>query len=164
MDDTADEILTMAPAFFASMPGRNALIVRCIDLTLRSNEKSQSCSEHSSTLPWCTWPAQLTSTSSAPYSAAICLARASTDAVERASSFKRFALLLPSSLLSSTSVAITLEPSAANASAIARPIPCPAAVTNATLPCRRCVIRSFLRHTHINGIPPLLVHARDRGE
>ena len=80
-------------------------------------------------------------------------------AVERASSFRRLALLMPSSLLSSTSVAITLAPSAAKASAIARPIPCPAAVTSATLPCRRFAIRSFLRHTHINGIPARLVHA-----
>ena len=84
-------------------------------------------------------------------------------AVERASSFRRFALLMPSSLLSSTSVAITLAPSAANASAIARPMPCPAAVTSATLPCRRFAISSFLRHTHINGIRPRLVHAGDRG-
>src|SRR5258705_7495621 len=87
---------------------------------------------------------------------------ASTEAVERASSFRRLALLMPSSLLSSTSVAITLAPSAANAAAIARPRPCPAAVTSATLPCRRFAIRSFLRHRHINGIRPRLVHAGDR--
>jgi hypothetical protein len=47
-------MLMIAPAFFASMPGRNALIIRCMDFTLRSNEKSQSRSEQSSTLPWCT--------------------------------------------------------------------------------------------------------------
>jgi hypothetical protein len=33
------------------MAGRKALMVRCIDLTLRSKEKSQSCSEQPSTLP-----------------------------------------------------------------------------------------------------------------
>src|SRR6476469_8487097 len=41
---------------------------------------------------------------------------------------------MPSSLFSSTSVAITFAPSATNDSAIARPIPCPAAVTSAILP------------------------------
>src|SRR5262245_47724879 len=64
-------------------------------------------------------------------------ASASTDSVERASSLWRFRLFNPSSFLSSTSVAITRAPSAANAAAIARPIPCPAAVTSATLPLSR---------------------------
>jgi hypothetical protein len=31
--------------------GQETLMVRCIDLTLRSKEKSQSCSEQPSTLP-----------------------------------------------------------------------------------------------------------------
>ena len=35
-------MLTIEPLPLASMPGRNAWIVRCIDLTLRSKEKSQS--------------------------------------------------------------------------------------------------------------------------
>ena len=56
----------MEPLPFASMPGRNALIVRCMDLTLRSKEKSQSSSEQSSTVPWCTKPAALNSTSTRP--------------------------------------------------------------------------------------------------
>jgi hypothetical protein len=41
---------------------------------------------------------------------------------------------------SSTSVAITRAPAAAKASAVARPIPCPAAVTNAVLPCKMLVM------------------------
>src|SRR3954454_23680099 len=57
-----------------------------------------------------------------------------TSAVERASSFATVAFLSPLSFFTSTSVAITFAPSATNASAIARPIPCPAAVTSATLP------------------------------
>ena len=43
----------------------------------------------------------------------------------------------PSSFATSTSVAITSAPSRANASAVARPIPCPAAVRNARLPSSR---------------------------
>src|SRR4051794_18241434 len=57
-----------------------------------------------------------------------------TSAVERASSFASVAFLSPFSFFTSTSVAITFAPSVTNASAIARPIPCPAAVTSATLP------------------------------
>ena len=33
-------MLTIEPPPFFSMPGMNAFIVRCIDFTLRSNEKS----------------------------------------------------------------------------------------------------------------------------
>src|SRR4051812_14102139 len=64
----------------------------------------------------------------------ISFTRAFTSAVERASSFATVAFLSPLSFFTSTSVAITFAPSATNASAIARPIPCPAAVTSATLP------------------------------
>ena len=39
------------PRARSSMPGRKARMVRCIDLTLRSKEKSQSSSEQSSTVP-----------------------------------------------------------------------------------------------------------------
>ena len=39
----------MEPRPRSSMPGRKARIVRCMDLTLRSKEKSQSASEQSST-------------------------------------------------------------------------------------------------------------------
>ena len=46
-----DAILTIEPAPFSSIPGRKARIKRCIDLTLRSNEKSQSASEVVSTVP-----------------------------------------------------------------------------------------------------------------
>src|SRR6478672_4192492 len=64
----------------------------------------------------------------------ISLTSALTSAVERASSLASVARLMPFSFFTSTSVAITLAPSAAKACAIARPIPCPAAVTSATLP------------------------------
>src|SRR5262249_25943506 len=51
------------------------------------------------------------------------------------------ALRLPT-LSSATSVAMTLPPSLTKLSAIARPMPCPAAVTSATLPCSRLLILS----------------------
>src|ERR1043166_4256979 len=108
-----------------------------MDLTCRSKEKSQSSSEQSSTVPWCTKPAQLASTSSGPYLRPTSLARPSIAAVERTSSARRSATRKPLSLPSSRSVAITFAPSAANAAAMARPIPCPAAVTRATLPLSR---------------------------
>src|ERR1700730_10453245 len=53
---------------------------------------------------------------------------------DRASSLHSLACS-PSSLLGSRSVAITLAPSSLNFSAMARPMPCPAAVTSATFPC-----------------------------
>src|SRR5579862_5401824 len=46
----------------------------------------------------------------------------------------------PCSFEVSTSVAITLAPAATKASAMARPMPCPAAVTSATLPASRPVM------------------------
>src|SRR5260370_3100786 len=68
----------------------------------------------------------------------------STASVERTSSLRRLALFIPSSFFSSTSVATTVAPSAAKASAMARPIPWPAAVTSANLRCRRPDMDSFL--------------------
>src|SRR5215813_9038760 len=76
----------------------------------------------------------LASTSRAPNSPFTVFASASTASLERTSSFSRLAALRPSSLFSSRSVAITLAPSAMKASAIARPIPWPAAVTSAVFP------------------------------
>src|SRR5262249_56161780 len=46
------------------------------------------------------------------------------------------------SLSWATSVAMTLPPSLTKLSAMARPMPCPAAVTSATLPCSRLLILS----------------------
>ena len=83
-------MLTIAPAFFSSMPGRNALMVRCIDLTLRSKEKSQSCSEQSSTLPVMHVAGAVDEhVERAELCFAISVAIASTAAVERTSSFCR---------------------------------------------------------------------------
>ena len=78
----------MEPPPFASMPGRNALIVRCMDFTLRSKAKSHSSSVQSSTVPWCTKPAALNSTSTAPNR----LACASIALASRASSFTHSAM------------------------------------------------------------------------
>src|SRR6266571_6936116 len=68
------------------------------------------------------------------------LASASTAAVERTSRARCSARRRPLSFFASRSVAITRAPSATKASAMARPIPCPAAVTSATLPFSRAVM------------------------
>src|SRR5215831_12376322 len=140
MDDTADEMLTIAPRFFSTIPGKNARSVRCIDLTLRSKEKSQSDSLQSKTVPGCTKPAQLTRMSGGPNASTTSCASASTAAVEQTSSFSRRAQARSASFAASRSVAITCAPSAPNASQMARPIPCPAAVTNAILLLSRWVM------------------------
>src|SRR5262245_55036465 len=134
MEETPDDILMIEPPPFLSIAGRNALMVRCMDLTLRSKEKSQSFSEHSSAVPWCTWPATLTRISGAPNSLMVAFANASTFFVESTSSLADLAVFRPLSLSAATSVAMTLAPSAMNASAIARPMPWPAAVTSANFP------------------------------
>src|ERR1700687_965484 len=139
-EDAPDAMLTIAPFLRLSIAGRKALIVRCMDLTLRSKEKSQSSSEQSSTEPWWTKPAQFTSTSTGPTLRPMSFASASTASVERTSSGRRTAPRNPLSLPISRSVATTLAPSARNASAMARPIPCPAAVTSAIFPFSRPAI------------------------
>src|SRR5579862_4701176 len=62
-------------------------------------------------------------------------ASASTLSWERTSSLMAFLAFKPLSLSAATSVAMTAAPSAIKVSAIARPMPWPAAVTSATLPC-----------------------------
>src|SRR6478736_9722896 len=64
-------------------------------------------------------------------------AKALTALDESTSSLRFFAFGIPSSSATSLSVAQTVAPSATYASAIARPMPCPAAVTTATLPFKR---------------------------
>src|SRR5215470_14338089 len=133
-------MLTMLPPPPASIAGRNALMVRCMDLTLRSKEKSQSSSEQSMMVPWCTKPAALSRMSVLPTR----LAKASTSAVLRTSSRAVSAMPSVASVarpFSSTSVAITVAPSRANAMAQARPMPAAAAVTTARLPFRRSEIQ-----------------------
>src|SRR6185436_12023533 len=135
-------MLTMLPPPPASIAGRNALMVWCMDLTLRSNEKSQSCSEQSRMVPWCTKPAALSRMSIFPMR----LAKASTSAVLRTSS--RAVSAMPSlprvaMPLSLMSVAITVAPSRANAIAHARPMPAAAAVTTARFPFSRSDIFFF---------------------
>ena len=126
----------MLPPPPASIAGRNALMVRCMDLTLRSNEKSKSSSEQSRMVPWCTKPAALSRMSILPTR----LAKALTSAVLRTSSRAVSAMpSLPSVAmpLSLMSVAITVAPSRANAMAQARPMPAAAAVTTARFPFSR---------------------------
>ena len=119
-------------------------MVRCMDLTLRSKEKSQSASEVSSTVPWWTKPAALNSTSTGPSR----FASASMAAVSRASSFTHSATpasFRPAIAASLRSLAITLAPSRAKAMAVARPMPAPEAVQKASLPLSRSVILASSR-------------------
>src|SRR5665213_1408481 len=133
-------MLMMEPPPFLSIAGTKARSTRCIDLTLTSNERSQSASEHSRMLPWCTQPAKLQSTFGVPNSLSTFSASALTASVLVTSRAKVFALSRPASFAASRSVAITVAPSAMKASAIARPMPCPAAVKNTSLPCKRTAI------------------------
>src|SRR6185437_1867159 len=80
--------------------------------------------------------------SSGPSAPATSRASASISFVARTSSLLHLFAFRPASLSSARSVATTPAPSAMKASAMARPMPWPAAVINATLPCRRFVIRS----------------------
>src|SRR5262245_29011255 len=91
------------------------------------------------------------------------------DALERTSSLRCLRALSPSSFLSSTSVAITRAPSAAKICAMARPIPCPAAVMSASLFCKRKAMISISVLWPTNGFhaiwfmrrpPELVVLAR----
>src|SRR5579859_6273017 len=88
-------------------------------------------------------------------------ASASMSLVARTSSLLRFLAFRPASFSSARSVATTLAPSATKASAMARPMPWPAAVINATLPCRRLVIRSswslFVQGGEAEFLPALAV-------
>ncbi len=47
-------MFTMEPPPASSMPGRKAEMVRWMEVTLRSKEKSQSFSLVSKIVPWCT--------------------------------------------------------------------------------------------------------------
>src|SRR5215471_6817268 len=134
----------MEPRPLDSMPGRNALIARCMDFTLRSKAKSQSASDVSSTVPWWTKPAALKSTSTGPSRLAI----ASIAVVSRASSATHWATPAssrPAMAVSSRSLATTLAPSRAKASAVARPMPLADAVQKASLPLSRSVMRILPR-------------------
>src|SRR5262245_50810058 len=78
--------------------------------------------------------------SGAPNSLMTVFANASTAFVDSTSSLAVFVAFRPLSLSVATSVAMTLAPSSMKASAIARPMPWPAAVTSASLFFSRSVI------------------------
>ncbi len=63
MLEATDDMLTIEPWPRASMPGRNAWIIRKQEVTLIEKAVDQSCNEQSSTVPEGTIPAQLKSTS-----------------------------------------------------------------------------------------------------
>src|SRR3954447_16724652 len=92
-------------------------------------------------------------------------ATAATASFDRTSSLRSSAPSRPSSLARSRSVAQTFAPSATKACAIARPMPCPAAVTSADFPLRRRAISPLsiqLLH-HVDRAPIRhLFHALNR--
>src|ERR1700733_13063445 len=158
-DEAPEAMLTIDPLPLSSIPGRKARMVRCIDLTLRSNEKSQSASEGVRTVPWGTKPGQLKGTRSGPSSRA----RASTASFERTSSL-RLSASRPSRPATSMSVAMTRAPSRAKASAVARPMPAAAAVNNATLAANRPAIGAAPSNLVSRGLGgPRGVSRRHRG-
>ena len=133
MEEATEAMLMMLPLPRASIPGSAARMVRIIDVTFRSQVKSQSASLISRILPWWTKPAQLNSTSgAAPPSAAVTAAASRTSS--RAMVIGGTSAFSEASASISISVAVTTAPSRAKASAVARPIPAPAAVMKACLP------------------------------
>ena len=130
---------TLAPVSWAwrSMPGKKALVMRNMLLTFRSKLRSQSSSLQSSRLPLATMPAQLKRASSGPSRAA----SASTAAPSRTSSCSVCIVgavwASVASKAALMSVATTRAPSAAQARALARPMPWAAAVISTVLPCNR---------------------------
>src|ERR1043166_5645105 len=143
MDEATEAMLMIEPRPFFSMPGMNARDTRNIDLTLTAQPWSQSFGGASRMLPWWTMPAQLNSTSTSPASRA-------TRAIAASSVTSSARVCIPcfpsrsESTEAFRSVAHTRAPSRAKASAAARPIPCAAAVTNATLPSRRPAMRAAI--------------------
>src|SRR5438445_5186092 len=141
MLDATEDMLMIEPPPRASMPGSSAWIMRYIEVTLSCQAKSQSSLLHSRMLPACTKPAQLKITSNALSALACCAASAWIAAVSVTSS-RRVSIegACARSVCSASalmSVASTRAPSRANASALARPMPCPAAVTSVRLSCKR---------------------------
>src|SRR5438045_1979848 len=132
-------MLMIEPLCFFSIPGKKARATRNIERTLTANAWSQSLTLASRIEPLWTMPAQLKSTSISPTS---CATRAMA-ASSVTSSWRARIPSLPSSACTccpARSVAHTLAPSRAKASAAACPMPCAAAVMNAVFPARRAAM------------------------
>src|SRR5688572_535749 len=126
-------MLMIEPARFLSMPGRKARVTQYMERTFTAKPSSQSRLVASRMVPFCTMPAQLNSTSTSPASRAVLAIAASS-----VTSSTRVSIPFRSDNADALmSVAHTLAPSRAKASAAARPMPCPAAVMNAVFPARR---------------------------
>src|SRR5438270_7504335 len=132
-------MLMIEPLPRFSIPGRNARATRNMARTLTLNAWSQSLTLASRIEPLWTMPAQLNSTSMSPASCA----RRAMAASSVTSSWRARIPSLPSSACTCCpfrSVAHTLAPSRAKASAAACPMPCAAAVMNAVFPARRAAM------------------------
>ena len=117
------ETLTLSSAAWRSMPGKNARVTVNMLFTLSEKLVSQSSSLQSSKLPLATMPAQLNKASSGGrLAASACTAAASrTSSTAVCMPALSWAKLASKALL--MSVAITFAPWAAQASALARPMP-----------------------------------------
>ena len=145
-----DATLMIEPLPFFNMPGKKALIIRNCERTLSENANSHSSSVQSNTDPACTKPAPLNSTSTGPcLAAAACTASALVTS--STSTVQPHSLCSDSSAAAFTSVAMTRAPCATNAKAVARPMPCPAAVTNAVFPVKRLLMVVFLGCNYFLG-------------
>src|ERR1700760_1381215 len=126
-----DAMFRITPLRPATKPGTDACMVRNIERTFRSNASAQSSSFASCSVPWCTMPAQLNRMSIAPASRAACLMSSPRSTSSRA--VRMVSEAIACSFAASMSVAITRAPAAAKASAVARPMPWPAAGVKAVL-------------------------------
>ena len=117
-----------------------ACVAHSADLRLIANTRSKSSSVRSSSSAACVTPALLTRMSSPPQCPVTCAKIRSisllrlTSAVTACWPRSAAARAAPSASISASR---TCAPSATNAAAIARPIPCAAPVTTARLPCSR---------------------------
>src|SRR5579872_1512395 len=140
MLEATDATLTIEPAPRANIPGNAALHTRNMLVTLTSHDRRQSSSVQSRIDPWCTQPAAFTTTSKAISSAK----RAVTALGSVTSKRRASAPAIDATVSASMSVATTRAPSATKRSAVARPMPAPAAVTRQALPCRRPLMHATL--------------------
>src|SRR5437879_2778861 len=144
-------MLMIEPPPLRSIPGRQDLVARNIDLTLTLKARFHCSKVQSRRLPCCTIPAQLNSTLTSPASWAVFAIPAGSVT----SSTRVRMPSLPSisaSVFELRSVTQTRAPSRAKASAAARPMPCAAAVMNAVFPASlpamevRLEVSEIIRH------------------
>src|SRR5882672_7954317 len=153
-----DDMLMIEPARAARIAGRNARIMWYIEVTLRVKAASQCAGSMSSTVPMGTEPAQLKSTSALP----TVFANEAIDEGSRTSSTWPSQPTIEARDCPLMSAANTRAPARANASALARPMPEPAAVTTAVLPESLLDSIRRLRHSRKNQFTVARIERREQ--